>query len=227
MNSLICFGDSWAAGAELTRNQKPFVYWLAQSLNINAINYGREGSSLGIILHAIITNAQKITANDVVIVIVPPDTRWYDENEQQGFYSVQNWQREDYFRFLNNKTLEWFTYHHALFVYAIQKILNDIGCKYVLAHNYGQISDYKKYNLNIDYTRFLSQQSLTDLLSGHTIEWRGYPDHLPAENRYDQDGPPAEIFSGIYFEGCQQHPNELGHKKIAELLLQKINEHKI
>jgi hypothetical protein len=223
MNTLYCFGDSWTAGAELQYQEHPFGHWLAESLGNICQNYGQEGSSLGIILHTLISKINQITKNDIVIVITPPDTRWYDQNEQQGFYSVQNWQRDDYFRFLNNKTLEWFIYHHVLFVYAIQKILNDVGCNYILAHNYGQITDYKKYNLNVDHSRFLSEQSLTDLLSGHEIEWQGYPTHLPAENQFDQDGPPAELFSGIYFQGCRQHPNELGHKKIADLLLKKLN----
>lgn len=223
MSTVHCFGDSWAAGAELADSEYPFVHWLAQSLSMPYKNHGVAGSSLGIILHALITQCSNITKHDIVVVIIPPDTRWYDQNEH-GFYSVQNYQRADYFRFLNNKTLEWFTYHHAVFVYTMQKLLNDLGCRYVLAHNYGQISSYNKYNLPWDHSCFLSDRSLTDLLSGHTIAWQGYPDHLPAETRYDQDGPPPEVFTGIYFAGCQQHPNELGHKKIAELILEKIRE---
>ena len=85
-----CFGDSWAAGAELARHQKSFVYWLANALDAKSVNYGRNGSSLGIILHTIVSKSQSITTDDVVIVIVPPDTRWYDQNDEQGFYSVQN-----------------------------------------------------------------------------------------------------------------------------------------
>lgn len=220
--TLYCFGDSWAAGAELRRGEHSFVFWVSNELSVDYVNYGLEGSSLGLILHTLVSNISQITKDDLVIVVVPPDTRWYDENKE-GFYSVQNFQRDDYFKFLNKKTLRWFTYHHALFVYTIQKILNDIGCKYVLAHNYGQIDDYKKYNLLIDYTKFLSDLSLTDLLSGHIKSWKSYPEHLPPQHRYDSDGPPPNLFSGVYFAGCSTHPNELGHKKIAELLLEKIN----
>jgi hypothetical protein len=226
MNKIVCFGDSWAAGAELAHRQHPFVYWVAHEFGVQYVNYGKEGSSLGLILHAMVSNIVNLSKDDIVIVVIPPDTRWYDQNDQQGFYSIQNWQRDDYFKFLNNKTLDWFIYHHALFVYTIQKLLNDIGCQYVMMHNYGQILDYKQYSLPIDFSKFLSAQSLTDLLSGHIIEWRGYPDHLPAEHRYDQDGPPPEVFSGVYFQGCKQHPNELGHKKIAEIILRKIRDHK-
>lgn len=226
MSCVYCFGDSWGAGAELQRGQYPFVHWFAKELTQPYFNLSKEGSSLGIILHTIVEHASKINETDIVLVVVPPDTRWYDENAEQGFYSVQNWQRDDYFKFLNNKTLEWFTYHHAVFVYTIQKLLNDIGCYYIMTHNYGQIADYKKYNLPIDYLKFLSEQSLTDILSERTVEWRSYPTQVDNESRYDQDGPPSDVFSGIYFQGCDQHPNELGHKYIANLLEKKYHNDK-
>jgi hypothetical protein len=223
IKNLIVFGDSWAAGAELSAHEKPFGYWVAQSLNIPWKNYGQEGSSLGLILYTIIKQLALIEKTDLIVVIVPPDTRWYDENEKQGFYSLQNFQRKDYFKFLNNKTLEWFRYHHAVFIYLIQKILEDVGCQYIMAHNYGQINEYQKYNLNIDYDRFLDTQSLTELLSYHPIGWKSYPEHLPMNHRYDEDGPSPSVFAGPYFTGCVSHPNESGHKLISQLLINKIN----
>lgn len=220
---IFCFGDSWAAGAELRINQKPFVYWMAQELGITYKNYGANGSSLGLILHTVISKISQITKDDIVVVVIPPDTRWYDQNEEIGFYSVSNWQRDDYLRFLNNKTLEWFVYHHALFIYSIQKLLDDVGCQYILAHNFGQIDHYKKYNLSIDYSKFLSTESLTELLSEKRSQWQSYPVHLPPEHRYDHDGPPDTEFVGMYFAGCVHHPNELGHKKISEMILKKLS----
>lgn len=220
---LTVFGDSWAAGAELSDGENPFGYWMSQLLNIPYTNYGQEGSSLGLILHTLIEQRAKINKTDLIVVIIPPDTRWYDENQEQGFYSLQNYQKEDYFKFLNNKTLEWFRYHHALFIYTMQKILTDIGCRFVMAHNYGQINQYQKYNLGIDYNQFLDTRSLTELLSDCAVDWKSYPDHLPLDHRYDEDGPGPNIFSGIYFSGCQTHPNESGHKLIARLLIDKFN----
>lgn len=222
IESLIVFGDSWAAGAELLDDQKPFGHWMAQELNITWTNHGREGSSLGLILHALIQQLAVIKENDLVIVIIPPDTRWYDENQEQGFYSLQNYQRQDYFKFLNNKTLEWFRYHHAGFIYTMQKILNDVGCRYIMAHNYGQVNQYQKFNLNVDYDQFLNECSLTELLSGHSIEWKSYPEHLPLDRRYDEDGPSSKVFVVPYFAGCQCHPNEFGHKLIAQLFVDKL-----
>lgn len=223
MSKIICFGDSWAAGAELDlHKERPFIHWVADELKIPYVNYGKEGSSLGIILHTIINQFNNITSDDVVIIIVPPDTRWYDENQENGFYSIMNWQRDDYFKFLNQKTLEWFRYHHAMFIYTIQKIFDDIGCSYAMAHNYGQINEYNKYHLKINFDHFLSDQSLTELLSLTPVKWKSYPDHLSADHRYDEDGPTEKVFSGPYFEGCKSHPNELGHKYIAQLFLKKL-----
>jgi hypothetical protein len=223
MNKIYCFGDSWGAGAELNAGEHPFVHWTASTLNLPYENLSREGDSLGMILHTIVSSITKIDSDDIVLVIIPPDTRWYDENKEQGFYTLMNWQRDDYFKFLNSKTLEWFKYHHAVFIYTIQKILDDIGCYYILAHNYGQIAETKKYNLSIDYNKFLSNTDLTSLLSGRTSPWKSYADHVPVEHRYDQDGPDGQNFTGIYFEGCYQHPNELGHQRIAELLIEKYH----
>jgi hypothetical protein len=223
MSKLICFGDSWAAGAELNlQKEQPFVHWIAKELNVPYLNYGKQGSSLGIILHTVISQINNINSDDTVIVIIPPDTRWYDENQEQGFYSLMNWQRDDYFKFVNQKTLEWFKYHHAMFIYTIQKILDDIGCRYVLAHNYGQIDEYRKYQLNINFNNFLSEHSLTELLSPAPVDWKSYPDHLPQSKRYNEDGPTARIFTGQYFQGCECHPNESGHKYIAQLFLEKL-----
>lgn len=219
---IFCFGDSWGAGAELKRGEKPFVYWLASALQADYKNFSKPGYSLGMILHTLVVKHSDIKKDDLVVIIIPPDARWYDENKEKGFYTLMNWQRDDYFKFLNRKTLEWFKYHHALFIYTIQKILNDIGCDYIMAHNYGQINETKKYNLHIDYTKFLNNNDLSTLLSENNKIWLSYPDKLPPENLFDQDGPPDNLFQGKYFEGCKSHPNELGHKRIAELILEKV-----
>ena len=97
---IFCFGDSWGAGAELKFNEHPFVHWVAKELGSNYKNFSKEGSSLGIILHTLVEQITAITKNDTVLVIIPPDARWYDENAEKGFYTVMNCQREDYFKSL-------------------------------------------------------------------------------------------------------------------------------
>jgi hypothetical protein len=208
-----CFGDSWAYGSELNFDlgQRPFVHWFAEILSAEYVNYGKEGSSLGQILNTIIRNLRYIQPQDTVLVIIPPDVRWYSESRiTKQFYTITD--QDEYDKFLGDKSLDWFTYHHALFVYAIQKILNDVGCKYVMACNYGNIKNIKKYNLAIDYKQFVSDQDLTSILTEQKNLWTVL-----------FHGPDAAAFTGRYFEGCIHHPNELGHKRIAELMLEKYH----
>ena len=212
MSKIYCFGDSWAYGAELKETEKPFVHWFAEELGIEYTNLGQEGASLGIVLHTLVMNIDKITADDIVLVIIPPDVRWYDENASQGFYSLMQWMKEDYMKSLNNKTVEWFKYHHLLFIYSIQKLLDDMGCVYIMAHNYGQLPDNSKYKIPVNYNKFLSNIDLTNLLSDKHDPWPSYQLKI--------DGPMHKHdFHGKYFEGNIDHPNELGHKQIAELML--------
>ena len=226
---IYCFGDSWAAGAELKPGQQPFVHWVAQQLNQPYTNFGKRGSSLGLIVHSIAQQLPKIKSGDLVLVVVPPDTRWYDQNPEQGFYSISVDQQHDFLKFINYKTLEWFKYHHALFMYLIQKMLTDCGCAYIMMHNYGQIFGTEKYNFCLDHTKFLNQHDLTTLLTKQHDSWIWPDDHDVLVNGIDfnhTDGPPVEAFSGPYFEGCESHPNEQGHQEIARLILQKYHEQK-
>lgn len=229
ISKVFCFGDSHGAGAELLKNEHPFVHWVANKLNFPYKNYSEEGSSLGIILHRLVRHQIEITKNDIVLVVIPPDSRWYDENEDQGFYSLPNYMIEDYYiKFLNKKTLEWFEYHHALFTYIIQKILNDIGCTYIMILAYGKLGG-SHYKLNIDYSKFLSDTDLMNILSLTYTEWDNYPHNIePAEHRFMYDGPPNIKATGPYYQingkPTDGHPNELGHKKIAQLILEKLNE---
>ena len=222
---VFCFGGSNATGYMLDwkSGEKPFVDHFAKSLNIESINYSENGSSLGIVLHRLVAHHTEISKDDLVLVMIPPDVRWYDENEEQGFYSLSNYMIEDYYhKFLNNKTLEWFRYHHSLFVYSIQKILDDIGCYYAMAHDYGDISEWKKYGLNIDFSKFLSDVDVSNLLSVNPQSWEIYPDHIePREHQFMYDGPNGHDTESPYIMPDNGHPSDLGHKKLAELFLEK------
>lgn len=220
---VFCFGDSNAAGAELQPHEHPFVHWVANTLNAPYENHGVCGASLGLILHSLVAKIPDITADDLVLVTIPPDIRWYDQNDDRGFFSLQTYERKEYFAFLNNKGLEWFRYHHALFIYSMQKILNDIGCTYILTHVYGQMDEYKHYGLKIDFTKFLSDVSMLNLLAETaSFIWRCYPDHLPREHHLDRDGPDFIDRESKYFWPNDGHPNELGHQRIAELMVEKL-----
>jgi hypothetical protein len=208
VNQVFAFGDSWAYGSELQDGEQPFVHWFAESVDMPYTNFGQEGSSLAIVLKTIVDNLLTITKDSIVLVIIPPDVRWYSETEKLGFYTITDW--DEYLRIAGDHSMEWFIYHHAVFIYTIQKLLNDCGCQYILAHNYGSIDRLQNYSFPIDYNNFLSRRDLTSILSNKNNAW----------TRLFHD-PEAELFTGKYFEGCIHHPNLLGHKRIAELMLEK------
>ncbi len=214
---LFVFGDSWGFGSELKMpEEQPFGSCLGKLLSASVINNSNPGASLGLITKNLTEYLADIMPDDFVIIIIPPDVRWYDQNEQRGFFSMYRMEEDSYLVFLQEKTQDWFEYHHSLFIYAIQKMLEDRGCDYLLAHNYGQLPDFVKYNLIVDGDRFLSKYSLTELLTGKIGDWQSY--------QLDTDNPPEVEFTGPYFEGKICHPNEQGHKHIADLFLTRIKE---
>jgi hypothetical protein len=221
---ILCFGDSWAAGAELRREEHPFVHWFAKHLNLPYHNYGKEGSSLAEILFTLLTT-KNISSDDIVIVVTPPDARSYDEENEKIVTATiyedncSYTQRKNLKPEFQHRSIFWFEYHHLLFINCIQKTLDEIGCDYIMMHSYGNLPCDEKYNLHINRKKFLSDRSLTMILSDVDSEWNNYPDEMYLSNTpSDPTKPPDELFAGKYFEGKVNHPNELGHKKIAELL---------
>lgn len=224
MAKVYCFGDSNGYGSDLLPGEKPFVHWLATAMGVEYCNYAEEGSSLGIVQHRLVVRHKEITKDDFVVVIIPPDARWYDESEEAGFFSFANYDIVEYYeQFLKEKTLEWFEYHHALFTYTIQQLLNNIGCEYVMILTAGRLGG-QHYNLPIDYTKFLSDEDMLNFLSREKNIWDNYPHHvLPKEHRFMHLGAPQDFWdlSSPYI-GSGGHPTELGHKRIAEMILARI-----
>jgi hypothetical protein len=165
MSKIFCFGDSNGYGSDLLPGGKPFVHWIANAKGLEYSNYAEPGASLGIVQHRLVVRLGEITKDDFVIVVVPPDARWYDESEEDGFFSFANYDTVEYYeKFLGKKTLEWFEYHHALFTYTIQQLLNGIGCRYVMFLTAGRLGG-QHYNLPIDYDKFLSDEDMLNFLS--------------------------------------------------------------
>jgi len=212
-----CFGDSWGEGAELKEDEKPFVHWLAKDLDKSYKNFSYGGNSYPKIVSQIFDNIHKINNKDIVLIVIPPDIRWMEMEGNSGFRS---WTVDDdperYMSWLGNKTKVWFRYHSSLFTYTIQSALDSIGCKYLFMHNYGgEFIIDRRFKSLINVDNFLNiKKSLTTLLGGN--------DYYESWN-LKSDGPTTKIKGkSIYFEGNDVHPNELGHKRIAKLIKDKI-----
>ena len=209
---LYVFGDSWGYGSELTVSERPFAYSLSILLETDFLNYSQEGMSLGHITARVLSKIEKITSNDYVVVIVPPDVRWYHIDDEFEFESLSI-DNSTYKAELQNYTLPWFIYHHSLFIYTICCALATKTNKFVLAHNYGKLIIDDRFATLINKDCFLSEKSLTDLLTGDTWELNYSLEH---------DGPSSSVFTGKYFEGKICHPNGLGHIQIAKLLYKTL-----
>lgn len=213
------FGDSWGYGSELKPKEIPFGQIIANNLGVEHINLSKEGMSFPCIMFEIFDHAKKINEDDVVLIIIPPDIRWYSMDPAKKFYTVTPFKstEEEWKNYVLKKPLEWFIHHHNLFMFSIQSLLKEKKCKYMMAHNYGTLKIVDPYVELIDTSVFLSDMSLTKLLGSN--DWK--------ENyTKDSDGPDIE-FTGKYFAGNITHPNQLGHKKIAELINQKMKLYKI
>ena len=213
---LYIFGDSWAEGAELTNEEKPFAHYLSTLLHSEYQNLGESGTSLGHILQKIITTVDNLDENDTVVVIIPPDIRWYTIDNQYSFKSLSIGNPQ-YARLADTLSVEWFIYHHNLFIYTIISMITQKTKNLVLAHNYGKLVIHEWFDNKIDRQYFLSENSLTVLLGSD--EWLyNYTKH----NR--KDGPGPEQFFGKYFEGKFNHPNDLGHLQIAMIIYDKLQQ---
>jgi hypothetical protein len=230
---IYCFGDSWGYGSELDLSyEKPFINLISEDLDIPFINKSVEGSSFGHITHEIF-NYNTFTNNDLVLVIVPPDIRWYFENINNNISTLMV-PNED---FLTDKTIDvvrkseltlyvntithrkiWYEYHQSLFLFSLQEFFKQNGIHFLFIHNYGELKIYKPFNDLLLRENFLNfERSLTSLLT-----------NLGDINLMDKqlDGPYKDMFVGEFFEGKGYHPNQLGHQEIKNIILKnkKIKE---
>lgn len=206
---IFCLGDSWGVGAELnfSKGEKPFAKLLADEFSYDLNNSSQNNLSLGLITRLLAQKAPEICKDDVVLVVIPPDSRWYTEWKTINYEKSSN--------FFYDKTNAWFQYHHQMFIFTICEILNKIGCRYVLMHNYGEfpLNDIGYYFSNYHADKFLGKESLTQTLTNADSDIL-----TPIEVETNQNN----IFKGVYFEGNAYHPNQRGHIKIAELIKSKL-----
>ena len=215
---IYCFGDSWGAGVELKKGEKPFVNLFDKPYK----NYSFQGNSYPMIVSQIFDNIHKINNEDIVLVVIPPDIRWMEQNVD---VFIPHMLKDDgYLEWVIHKDEYWFRYHASLFTYSIQSALDSIGCTYLFMHNYGgEFTIDKRFKSLINTDNFLDiKKSLTTLLEAND----GYQAWQKDKNLID--GPVGEspfvelknkkFFNSKYFEGTCNHPNQLGHYRIKELI---------
>jgi hypothetical protein len=209
-NQIWVFGDSWGFGSELkfAQGEVPFANLLARIYDCQLSNWAIENQSLGLITRSVAQHAESFEKDDLVLIVIPPDSRWYTE-----------WQTIQYSKqeFFLDKSPEWFQYHHQLFIFAICEILEKKQCQYLLMHNYGDfpLKDYNYIFSKYHQDKFLSTKSLTELLTNSP---KNKLDPIQVEIQQGN-----RIYTGPYFEGCRYHPNQAGHQMIANIIVERLN----
>jgi hypothetical protein len=230
---IYCFGDSWGYGSELDFNsEKPFINLISEELNTPFINKSVEGASFGHITHDILTH-NKFNTNDFVLVVVPPDVRWYFENinnnistlmiPDENFLtdnSIDKIRKSELMLYINTigHRKMWYQYHQSLFLFTLQEFFKKNNIHFLFTHNYGKLKIYKPFNDLLSKENFLNfDRSLTSLLTNL--------DDIDLIEK-QLDGPYKSMFIGEFFEGKGYHPNQLGHNEIKNIVLKhkKITE---
>jgi len=223
---IYCFGDSWGYGSELDlTKEKPFVNLIAEDLNISFKNKSVEGASFGQITHDIINHCE-FNLEDFVLVIVPPDVRWYYENIDNKISSlwvpdeslfnddtIDEIRKSELSLYVNTITHRkiWYEYHQSLFLFVLQEFFKEKHVHFLFVHNYGKLKIYESFNNLLLKENFLDlDRSLTSILTN-------LEDINLIENQ--TDGPTKNMFIGEFFEGNGYHPNQLGHYEIKNILL--------
>lgn len=211
MNNLFVFGDSWAWGSELEHPEKQrFSHILSNQFDLIEKNYSRPNSSLFEINYKILTQTP---VNSFVVVIIPPDSRI--SNIQDGFkFDTVHSDSEQYEIFSKNNGLEYFEWNHNLLINSICHNLASNKNKFLLMKNYGELN---LMTFNEKWKHYILGDSLHSILNAKKPTFQGY-----VMNLRDWGGPSFDDFSGKYFEGCDCHPNKLGHEKIAEIIKEKM-----
>jgi hypothetical protein len=228
MGRIVSFGDSWTYGYELPHPDKEnYTFLLGEKCGLPIKNYGSNGHSLSVIT-SIIFQSYSPLPDDIVLVCIPPDIRWMDEDNHGLFLplftlydhidDLENFNPQDtlgkqykFFMEVMVNFKNWAPYHQLLHLFSIQSYLKSLNLSYLFFTNYGYIDFNFNFEGKIDKTHLLSD-SLTTILNGKDSHLK--PSHL------NTDGPEdwRDIFVGEYFKGNDTHPNKKGHKIIADII---------
>lgn len=249
MNTFWNFGDSWAdvSWSDPSENIICYSEILANKLNLNHRNFGRAGSSLGTVTAKFLKYSESFQTGDYVFIMIPSDVRFYrtPSEEERNTYGLG----DDPYEFLNiinsisdkqikqyNNLLElisydlnWFKFHHSLFLTLIYHTCTQKNVKFLMQHNYGNLELYSFFYDQVDLNSFVdieesflkklvvkSKENLNQFEIDGVVKWKTY-------NKNFHDGP--SFFNGKkmqYFRLNDNHPDKEGHELIADIIYDKF-----
>jgi hypothetical protein len=225
-NQLINLGDSWAAGHGVSEHCR-YANLLADKYQAKIIDLSESGDSLGVVLWKFIKYLEnhQLTEQDLVLVTMPPDIRWYQwskfsrpECDFNGMSISGN--HDSYIQFLDgcNADTGWFKAHAGLFCTYIINHCKLHNIQILIQHNYGTLTDIPE--------PFATQlkQSVADY--DHSMwNWLGLTEWQDNYADIHVDGPPGvPPPDNSYMLPNDNHPNQAGHSLIAEKLYEIFNQ---
>jgi len=214
------FGDSWGEGCGLAPNETPYTQILADKLNLDCTNLATGGNSLGEITDKFIKHSNNFKPNDIVLITIPPDTRWHvpssaHSTEIHSLFSQEP--KYDSFLRLIKGNIYWFHWHHSIFLNFIYHHARHKKVTLFMQHNYGKVTLIPELEyISEDFIDF--KTSMTGWLTGNDM----YDYHLDKPNHCGLDCQKV-LYNKFFFEG-DSHPNQLGHNEIATRLYESVIE---
>ena len=228
-NRVITYGDSWAIGSGLDIdyfhpfthdqthmplipheeidkwNEKPYVYDVAKELGCVSMIRANVGKSLGVITQTLLQDISKGVDNfdgtqyilddkTLLLIMVPPDTRWYTHDGNGEQFTELRIGEEEHKNWIGNKGRYWFQYHQSMFISTIHQTLKHHNIPYLTMNNLGKFECIDSLSPLVDWNKHMFRDS--DLTN-----------RLKKPNDFCNDG---------------SHPNQHGHNKIAQWILQRI-----
>jgi hypothetical protein len=233
----LAFGDSWGYGwAGQKPNCEPnprftetYSKILAEKLGYSEfINHSMCGFSMGIILEHFYLRSASLNEGDLVIVTIPPDSRFYlPYSEEEGVPDMMKpgrmkvvsatsggGARDDWLKMIEycNADPYWFEFHIGIGIQAISDACDAKGVKCILQHNYGilRTPDWcdNRYVLN-------TEESMWDML--------GLPPQDiisdPFMTQIKADGPYDPSCGGHSFQPLDRTAREALRRKMLEHLI--------
>jgi hypothetical protein len=209
VDHLVWFGDSWPAGVPGTKDHA-FPALVGNNLGIESLNYSRPGSSIPELLIQFDqwkTQDYHKDKNYILIACLTNSNRFY-WNDDYRWFTVGNYLHHDtsvekfYKHSYNQEAVD---FYNSCCIGHLKSLCNDLNISLYLVRNFESMyTDFKNNSL--------SDTGLVQfLLDDPDAIWR---DDLKKQITKEKIG------KGL-FTDCA-HPNACGHKKIADLLTDKL-----
>lgn len=217
VDELVWFGDSWPAGVGISNTKLSFPYLVGNSLDIHTLNYANAGSSIPDMVQQVIrwrNYDYDSSKNYILIACLTSENRFsWKPDDNDKWFTIAPWAVDKSYDF-NEDVKKFYMYsynqeavefYNKCCVGYLKNLCNEINVPLYLLRNFkGMDEEHRSHSL-------LDNGLVQFLLDDLNAEW--------SVNLKKQIS--ATIVGKGLFTKCV-HPNIYGHKKIANILTDKL-----